>query len=123
MYEETVEQYEVGPPPGPPPWFRGVWFWFALLGALVVVGLVVLLARELDEDGPGTRTATIATVPDVLGLSRDEAGARIGDAGYGVTITFEPDAAPEGEVIRQEPGAGAALEVGERVLLVVSAGP
>jgi hypothetical protein len=125
--EEFVEEYEVPPPPGPPapvpPWFRGLWFWLALLAAAVLIGLVILLATELDDDQPGTRTATIATVPDVEGLSRDEAGAALADAGYGVSIAFEPDPAPKGEVLRQEPEAGAALEVGERVLLIVSAGP
>lgn len=126
VYEEVVEEYEAGPAPGPPgvpPWFRGVWFWLALLASLVVVGVVILLASELESDSPGTRTATVAVVPDVLGLSRDEAGVRLGDAGYGVAVAFEPDPAPEGEVIRQEPDAGSALEAGERVLLIVSAGP
>ncbi len=128
MYEEIVEEYEVGPPPvvppgAGPPWLRGLWFWLALLGAVVLVGLLILIVAELDDDEPGgTRTATIATVPDVVGLHRDEAGTVLADAGYAVTIGFEPNVAPEGQVLRQEPDPGAALEVGERVLLIVSAG-
>ena len=126
-----MEEYEVGPPVDPllgppapvPPWFRGVWFWLALLAALVVIGLVILLASELDNDDPGTRTATVGVVPDVVGQNRNDAGDALADAGYGVTIAFEPDPAPEGEVIRQQPEAGATLESGERVLLIISSGP
>lgn len=124
--ERIVEEYEVGPEPVPagpvPLWLRGLWFWLALLGAVVLIGLLILLVAELDDDGPATRTATITTVPDVVGLDRDQAGTLLADAGYGVTIAFEPNVAPEGRVLRQEPEAGAALEVGERVLLIVSAG-
>jgi hypothetical protein len=125
LTETTVEEYvEPAPvPAGPVPlWLRGVWFWLALLGAVVLVGLLILVLAEVDDDGAGTRTATVTTVPDVVGLDRNEAGTLLADAGYGVTIAFEPNVAPEGRVLRQEPEAGAALEVGERVLLIVSAG-
>jgi hypothetical protein len=126
--ETLVEEHEVGPsprvPPEPgPPWLRGLWLWLAILGVVVLAGLLVLVLAELDDDEPGgTRTATVATVPDVVGLDRDEAGAVLADLGYGVTVAFEPNVAPEGQVLRQEPEAGAALGVGERVLLIVSAG-
>ncbi len=125
--EEIDEEYEVGPPPVPqepgPPWLRGLWLWLAILGVVVIAALLVLVLVQLADDDPGgTRPATIATVPDVLGLDRDEAGTLLADAGYGVTITFEPNVAPEGQVLRQQPDPGAALEVGERVLLDVSAG-
>jgi hypothetical protein len=121
--EAIVEEHEVGSPGPGPPWLRGLWFWLAILGAVVLVGLLILVLAELDDDeSGGTRTATVATVPDLVGLDRDEAGAALADLGYGVTIAFEPNVAPEGQVLRQEPEAGAALEVGERVLLIVSAG-
>jgi eukaryotic-like serine/threonine-protein kinase len=65
------------------------------------------------------------TVPDLTGLNRDDAenvlreeGLRLGD------VTREPnDEFEENQVIRQSPSAGADVDAGSRVDLVVSGGP
>jgi beta-lactam-binding protein with PASTA domain len=63
-------------------------------------------------------------VPDVAGLSLDEARAAIREAGLVVgQVLEEPsDEVPEGEVIRTDPAVGEELPEGRRVDIVVSSG-
>ena len=62
-------------------------------------------------------------VPDVIGLSRESAEARISDAGLEPgAVTEQESEEPEGEVLAQDPAGGAEVERGAAVNLTVSTG-
>jgi len=62
-------------------------------------------------------------VPDVVGLTRESAEARITDVGLEVAVqTAESDEAEEGEVLAQSPDSGT-LERGETVTITVATAP
>jgi hypothetical protein len=65
------------------------------------------------------------TVPDVVGMSEADATAAITDAGLTVGATeYEcSDTVPAGGVISQDPAAGAQVDPGSEVNLVVATGP
>jgi serine/threonine-protein kinase len=63
-------------------------------------------------------------VPNVVGLTEDEAVAAIESAGLVVgERTTQPSEEPEGTVISQDPAAGEQVPGGSEVNLVVSSGP
>jgi beta-lactam-binding protein with PASTA domain len=63
-------------------------------------------------------------VPNVVGLTEDQAKTAITDAGLKVgTVTPQTDPAPPGEVIGQDPSANTTANKGSTVDLVVSSGP
>ena len=63
-------------------------------------------------------------VPNVVGMTEDEAKTAITDAGLKVgVVSPEPDSAPAGQVIDQNPSADQTVDKGSTVDLVVSAGP
>ncbi len=85
--------------------------------------------REGDEVTKGTRVRLLvsrgpeqATVPDVTGLSRDSAEARLRDEGLGVAVQEQESDEPEGEVIAQDPAGGTRVDRGETVTITVSTG-
>jgi eukaryotic-like serine/threonine-protein kinase len=89
-----------------------------IVGALVlavVVAAVLLLARSA---GGGTVAA-----PQLVGLTQDEAAARAAKAGLVVEVEQRDVDDPAGRVISQSPSAGAFLDDGGTVRLVVSRGP
>ncbi|MGH2763671.1 MAG: Stk1 family PASTA domain-containing Ser/Thr kinase [Thermoleophilaceae bacterium] len=61
-------------------------------------------------------------VPEVIGLSRDSAEARITGAGLVPAVREQESEEPEGEVIAQDPSAGSELERGSTVTITVSTG-
>jgi serine/threonine-protein kinase len=64
------------------------------------------------------------TVPDVVGMTEDEARTAITDAGLKIgNVAPQPDPAPAGEVIAQDPSANSTENKGSAVDLVVSTGP
>lgn len=63
------------------------------------------------------------TVPNVVGMSEEDATATLQEAGYDVDVNTTPDEADEGTVIAQEPEAGTELAEGETVTILVSEGP
>lgn len=95
------------------------------------VGIVI----EQDPSGGSTAprgsavTLTVAvapsnvTVPGVIGLDADSAVAELEGAGLRVTSDTADNDAPEGTVIDQEPGEGAGVSPGTRVVITVSNGP
>lgn len=94
----------------------------ALLLVLVIGlwGLAGLMTTEPDE---GRQVAEIV-VPRVAGRPLPEAQAQLERLGLIVDVRYEPnEVAPVDVVVDQEPIAGARLEVGEQVVLVVSDGP
>ena len=62
------------------------------------------------------------TVPDVTGLTRDSADARLRDEGLEVAVDEAESDVPEGDVISQSPGAGAKVTRGTTVTITVSTG-
>jgi serine/threonine-protein kinase len=71
------------------------------------------------SDGPGTRA-----VPDVEGLTAQQARQRLRAAGFRVRERRETnDEIPDGGVIRTLPPIGSEVEVGATVTLVLSSGP
>ncbi len=84
---------------------------------------------EGTEVTKGTRVRLLVSagpeqiaVPDVTGLSRDSAEARLRDEGFGVSVAELESDEPEGQVISQDPAGGTELARGETVTITVSVG-
>jgi eukaryotic-like serine/threonine-protein kinase len=87
------------------------------------------LPREATKVTRGTRVRLFissgpeqVTVPDVTGLSRDSAEARLRDEGLGVSVVEQESDEPEDDVISQSPAGGTELAKGETVTITVSTG-
>ena len=96
------------------------------MGALLLVVLIGLLALSglmTTDEEQGRQVAEIV-VPRVSGRALPAAQAQLEQLGLIVDVRYEPnEVAPVDVVVDQEPIAGARLEVGEQVVLVVSDGP
>ena len=84
---------------------------------------------EGKEVTKGTRVRLLVSagpeqvaVPDVTGLSRESAEARLRDEGFGVAVVEQESDEPEGDVISQIPCGGTELTRGETVTITVSTG-
>jgi eukaryotic-like serine/threonine-protein kinase len=73
--------------------------------------------RLLVSQGPEQ-----VTVPDVTGLTRDSAEARLRDDGFEVAADEQESDVPEGDVISQSPSGGTRVTRGSTVTIVVSTG-
>ena len=62
------------------------------------------------------------TVPDVTGLSRQSAEARLDDEGLSTAVQEQESDQPEGDVIAQSPSGGTRVTRGETVTITVSTG-
>lgn len=83
-------------------------------GEEVPVGTTVVL--EVSSGPP------LEPVPDVVGLTSNQAGVELGRAGFEVTFSDEPGSAPAGEVVRTDPAAATELAQGETVAVFISTG-
>ncbi len=63
-----------------------------------------------------------ATMPDVVGLTRDTAESRLTREGLEVRVERRESDEPENDVIQQSPAAGTKVDKGDRVTIVVSEG-
>ena len=88
------------------------------LGAL----LIVIIALALGQTGCPPPSIT---VPDVVGMTLSEAGTTLTDANLvpGTVTEVFSATVPDGEVISQDPAAGADASSGDTVNMVVSKGP
>jgi eukaryotic-like serine/threonine-protein kinase len=84
---------------------------------------------EGKEVTKGTRVRLLVSsgpeqiaVPDVTGLSRESAEARLRDDGFGVSVAEQESDETEGDVISQNPVGGTELTRGETVTITVSTG-
>lgn len=97
------------------------WLWgsIALIGLLVVAAVVwaVSLGGSLPIAGLST------TVPEVVGLTEDEAVAAVEGADLAAEVRRVIDEADAGTVLRTDPEAGIAISPGTTVQVVVSNGP
>jgi eukaryotic-like serine/threonine-protein kinase len=88
------------------------WPWLALGLTALLIALAVLLLAGGDQ----------AEVENVVGQPEAVAVDRLQDDGFEVDVDRQPDLAPVGEVIHQDPGAGTEADEGSTVKLVVSTG-
>jgi beta-lactam-binding protein with PASTA domain len=113
------------PPPRPL-----IWPWLLLLLLLVAGGIAAayLLTRDDDESAKTPTTVVVTTspttveVPRVVGLSVDDAVARLASSGLKSSIDRVASRRPSGRVLRQEPPPGTKAERGGSVVLTVSRG-
>ena len=64
----------------------------------------------------------LVPVPDVVGLTSNQAGVELGRAGFEVTFQEEASSQPEGQVLRTDPPPGTELEKGQGVTVFTSTG-
>jgi eukaryotic-like serine/threonine-protein kinase len=88
------------------------WPWIALGLTALLIALGALLLAGGDQ----------AEVENVVGQPEAVAVDRLQDDGFEVDVDRQPDLAPVGEVIHQDPAAGAEADEGSTVNLVVSTG-
>jgi serine/threonine-protein kinase len=69
------------------------------------------------SSGPNT-----VAVPDVTGISQDQAANELGQAGFTVNVVGEPSNLPQDQVISSNPAAGTQAPKGATVTLYVSSG-
>ena len=113
---ETATRADTAPAPRPGRYApRAVPAVVALLVIAVLVAAGLLLARSASG-------GTVAA-PQLVGLTQDEAAARAARAGLVVQVEQRDVDDPAGRVISQAPSAGAFLDDGGTVRLVVSRGP
>lgn len=80
-------------------------------------------ATEEDATEAATEPATaeMITVPDVVGLNKDDAEKKINDSNLSIIVReSEDDSVPNGYVVSQSPIAGKSLEKGESVTIYIS---
>jgi beta-lactam-binding protein with PASTA domain len=108
----VTEEQAVPPARGPL-----LWPWLLLLLVLVAGGIAAAYVLTRDD-------GTTRRVPDVVGLSTDDAVRELGERGYSADVQarVSSEAAP-GRVISQAPAAGIELDRGESVTIVVARGP
>jgi beta-lactam-binding protein with PASTA domain len=108
-----------------------IWPWLVLLLLLVAGGIAAayLLARDDDESGSEGPTTVVVTrspstveVPRVVGLSVDDAAARLASSGLESSIVRVASRRPRDRVLRQQPPPGTMAERGGSVALTASRG-
>lgn len=81
---------------------------------------------EGDETAIGGSTVTPGLMPNVVGLTEEEARAAMIAAGFletAISVTRQLNAAPAGTVYEQVPAAGAEIVEGDQAIIAVSEGP
>ncbi len=121
--DEEYDDYDYGY--DEPPRRNGAFIAILVLLLAVMAGVLFLLAQALGvfDNNQGGDTATLITVPSVVGKQLDEAKPQLEALGFKVSTTFEdnPDF-DDGEIISQKPEGNADLEEGGTVELTVSNG-
>ncbi|MCB0920813.1 MAG: Stk1 family PASTA domain-containing Ser/Thr kinase [Actinobacteria bacterium] len=99
---------------------RSPWAWLGVtVLVLAVAAAALFLGRNLFDSGSGERV----TVPDVVGMSVDEAQRALESQGLKLGAqTPQTSNEPEDTVLSQNPQADTRLAVGEAVTVTVSAG-
>ena len=76
----------------------------------------------LISQGPVPPDTTHAIVPDVVGMTQDEATATLEDLGFTVSVFAVPSTRKAGMVVAQFPGAGSEQPKGASVAITISTG-
>ena len=97
----------------------------ALLVGVALLGGVAWALTRGSPDEPASGTGGRTEVPNVVGLTREEAQGQLEDAGLeiGTEDQAPSDEAAEGTVVEQDPTAGTEVSEGTAVDLVFSTGP
>jgi membrane peptidoglycan carboxypeptidase len=74
------------------------------------------------KDFPAAPPAPGGKVPDVIGMTQDEAEKTLLDANFTPDVKMEDSVEPEGTVFDQDPKGGASATLGSRVTIMVSNG-
>lgn len=89
-------------------------------------GSVVASNKEIIiyvSSGPSTTTLKTYAVPDVRGLSQNDAKKFLNKAGFtNITIQTKDDPTQKGVVLSQTPSAGSTVKENEKIVIVVSTG-
>jgi eukaryotic-like serine/threonine-protein kinase len=112
VMRRTETEYEPVPEPR-----RGGWYVLAALLILALFGLGAWLLANNVLGGEDVR------VPDVVGLSEEDAVEQLDRRGFDVEVEERPSNRKEGRVFRQAPSAGEEAEEGSTVTIYVSGGP
>lgn len=97
-----------------------------LVTAALVLGGVFFAARSdsgVVSVTPAAPAPVAVTVPDLTGQPEAQASQLLAEVGLSVVVETASSAATAGEVLRQDPPAGASVEPGSVVRLAVSSGP
>lgn len=103
----------------PPPRRLLLWPWLLLLLLLVATGIALAYFLTRDDDN----SSSANRVPAVVGLREADAVERLRADGYPADVRRAVNPAQVGKVIRQIPSAGAGLEPGKTVVIVVARRP
>jgi serine/threonine protein kinase/beta-lactam-binding protein with PASTA domain len=118
----TADLPTVGSGPGQDPRKRHgasyVLLTLAVIAALVLVGLA---GKALI--GNGTPVAQTTAVPNVVDMARDDAIARLKEAGFSPVVSTRTDSSAKNTVFDQDPAAGERRPADSQVTIVVSSGP
>lgn len=124
MSIDTRRATEVGPLEvhrrGPAPWK------FPFVFTLTAVVLVFALWATASELLGGDPSATLARIelPDISGIPADQASGQLEALGFVVNVRYSPnEVVPRGEAFAQDPRAGAKVEQGGVIDVMVSDGP
>ncbi|TDC47370.1 Stk1 family PASTA domain-containing Ser/Thr kinase [Jiangella ureilytica] len=100
---------------------KGFSWWAVVLGALAVLAIAGLIGYLIFNSG-GTAQAT---VPNLVGMTQEEAETRLAGENLEPEIETEPtdDEAQVGTVIRQDPRPSTQLDEGSTVTLTIGAAP
>jgi serine/threonine-protein kinase len=100
------------------------WLWLSALLALAVLALAgFLVFRLLSSPGGAPAASSQVTVPNLVGLSFDQAQATASALGLQVTRGAFADASAEaGTVLSQDPPAGATVTAGTSISLTIARG-
>jgi len=96
-----------------------LWPWLLLLLLLVATGIALAYFLTRDDDN----SSSANRVPAVVGLREADAVERLRADGYPADVRRAVNPAQVGRVIRQTPSAGAGLEPGKTVVIVVGRRP
>ncbi len=77
---------------------------------------------ETLQEGEGESTSAKATVPKVIGLTREAATAALESLGFKVVVRESGRKAPKNQVTDQNPSSGTEVEAGSTVTITVSKG-
>jgi serine/threonine-protein kinase len=101
----------------------GPWLWISAVLAILILGLAAFVFVKLTS-GPGPSPAAQVQVPNVVGQTFQD--ARQAATALGLTVeqvAFEPSSQAANTVTKQDPAAGATVDVGSVISLTMAISP
>lgn len=103
-------------------WFYGSKFAAPMWKVLMTEALADEPVENFDEPSQTMMQGELRTVPDVGGMSQQQAQEELADAGLAGTAVRIASGSPEGTALYTSPGAGSQVRSGEPLQLFVSGG-